>query len=259
MNPITILLNEIIYRPIFNLLIIFLVIFQWNLWLAIIALTIAVKIILLKPTLMWNDMQKHMTNIQPKLQEIQDKYKNDPKKLSEETLKILKTQWAWPLKGCLMILIQIPIFIWLFFVIKEFSSWHVNSWDIYSFLYFFWYNYLNIENINNMLLWFDVFKNNNIIFTIISCILMYLQIKLTMLNKPATPNIPWMANMPDLNKMMEFMNIFLIFSMWIFVYSMPSWIWLYIITSTLFSVIQYSIQYKEYLLIKFKTIFWKQW
>lgn len=260
MNPITIILSEIIYRPIFNLLIVFLFIFNWNLGLAIIALTIAVKLILLKPTLMGNDMQKHMTNLQPKMQEIQEKYKNDPQKQSEETLKILKTQWAWPLKGCLMMLIQIPIFIGLFFVIKDFATGHTANLvnDIYSFLSYFGIKYISIENINHYLFWIDMFKNNNIIFTVLSAILMYAQIKLTMLNKPATPNIPWTPNMPDMTKMMDFMNIFLIWSMAVFVFQMPAWIWLYIVVSTLFSVIQYMIQYREYLKIKVRTLFQKK-
>lgn len=256
MNPITIILAEIIYRPIFNLLIVFLFIFNWNLGLAIIALTIAVKLILLKPTLMGNDMQKHMTNLQPKMQEIQEKYKNDPQKQSEETLKILKTQWAWPLKGCLMMLIQIPIFIGLFFVIKEFSLWQVHN-DIYSFFTMFWSWYLNVQNINHYLFWIDMFKNNNILFTILASVLMFAQIKLTMLNKPTTPNIPGTPNMPDMSKMMDIMNIFLIGSMAVFVWSMPAWIGLYIAVSTLFSVIQYMIQYREYLKIKVKTLFQK--
>lgn len=257
MNPLIIILNEILYRPIFNLLIVFLYLFQWNLWLAIIALTITIKLILLKPTLMWNDVQKHMTNIQPKLQEIQELHKDNPQKLSEETMKVLKTQWAWPLKWCLMMLIQIPVFIWLFLVIKAFSLWNIPTNEIYSFFSMFWAWYQSKEAINHIFLGIDLFKANNWVLTILSAGLMYIQIQLTMLNKPATPNIPWAPNMPDMSKMMWFMNIFLVMSMAIFVLSMPAWIWIYIVVSTLFTIIQYSIQYKEFLKIKLKTLFSK--
>ena len=56
-------------------------------------------------------MQKGMGNLQPKLQEIQEKYKDDPKKLSAETMKVFKKDGKGPLKGCLQMLIQIPVFI----------------------------------------------------------------------------------------------------------------------------------------------------
>ena len=43
-------------------------------------------------------MSKGMSNIQPKMQEIQDKYKDNPQKLSEETMKLLKKEGSAPLK-----------------------------------------------------------------------------------------------------------------------------------------------------------------
>jgi YidC/Oxa1 family membrane protein insertase len=67
-------------------------------------------------------MSKGMSNIQPKMQEIQEKYKDDPQKLSEETMKLLKKEGSAPLKGCLSMLIQLPIFIGLYFVIRAFAT-----------------------------------------------------------------------------------------------------------------------------------------
>jgi membrane protein insertase Oxa1/YidC/SpoIIIJ len=85
---------------------------------------------------------------------------------------------------------------------------------------------------------------------------MYLQIKLTMLTKPATsmPSMPGMPAMPDMNKMMRMMNYFMIGMMMLFVYTMPAGIGLYIITTTLFTVLQFAYQYKELLKIKLKTL-----
>ncbi|MBR4568044.1 membrane protein insertase YidC [bacterium] len=62
-----------------------------------------------------------MSNIQPKMQEIQDKYKDNPQKLSEETMKLLKKEGSAPLKGCLSMLIQLPVFIGLYFVVRKFA------------------------------------------------------------------------------------------------------------------------------------------
>jgi YidC/Oxa1 family membrane protein insertase len=66
-------------------------------------------------------MSKGMSNIQPKMQEIQDKYKDNPQKLSEETMKLLKKEGSAPLKGCLSMLIQLPVFIGLYFVVRKFA------------------------------------------------------------------------------------------------------------------------------------------
>jgi membrane protein insertase Oxa1/YidC/SpoIIIJ len=68
------LFTEILYRPIFNVLVIFLTLFEGNLGLAIILLTVTIRLLMVKQTLAGNDMQKGMTNLQPKLAEIQEKY-----------------------------------------------------------------------------------------------------------------------------------------------------------------------------------------
>ncbi len=262
MNPFTIILSEIIYRPIFNLLVVFLVLFQGNLWLAIIALTITVRLLLLKPALAWNEAQKQMTDIQPKLQEIQTKYKDNPQKLSEETMKLMKTQWAGPLKWCLLMLIQMPIFIWLFFVIRDFASVKdaTTSWlkqidpsNLYSFFTSIANWYIDPNNINHLFLWLDLFINwnQNLILAIIAWLLMYIQISMTMMNKPQTPAMPWM---PDMSKFMGIMNWIMIFMIASFVLSMPAWIWVYIIISTLFGVLQYAWQYRELLKIKLNVL-----
>jgi len=257
MNPIKLLLLNLIYRPIFNTIVVLLAIFWWNLGVAIIMLTIIVRLLLLSPTMHATKMQKDMVDIQPRLKELKEKYKDDPQKLWEETMKLFKTNWN-PLKWCLMMFIQLPVFLWLFYVIKDFALHQADPNYIYSFLYS--YVHYWIDNINHIFFGVNLFWKGqwaNMIFAIVAGILMYIQIKLTMINKPSTPtvpNMPWMPKIPDMTKMMEFMNMFMIFMMMSFVYMMPAWIRLYIITSTLFTIIQNSIQYKELLKIKFMQI-----
>jgi len=69
------------------------------------------RLLLYKSTQAGTDMQKQMTDFQPKMQEIQEKHKDDPKKMSEETMKLFKQNGGGPLKGCLTMLLQIPIFL----------------------------------------------------------------------------------------------------------------------------------------------------
>lgn len=77
--------------------------------LSIIVTTVIFKLILLPLTLNQTKSMENMKVIQPKLQEIQKKYKNDPQKVNEETMKLYKEYNVNPFKGCLPMLIQLPI------------------------------------------------------------------------------------------------------------------------------------------------------
>ncbi|WDU82843.1 membrane protein insertase YidC [Caloramator sp. Dgby_cultured_2] len=57
--------------------------------------------------------------MQPKLKEIQEKYKNDPQKMQEEQMKLYKESGTNPLSGCLLFLIQWPIIIAMYYVVAN--------------------------------------------------------------------------------------------------------------------------------------------
>jgi YidC/Oxa1 family membrane protein insertase len=60
-----------------------------------------------------------MREMQPKMQKIRDKYKNDPQRMNRETMKLYKEAGFNPLSGCLPILFQMPIFFALFQVLRS--------------------------------------------------------------------------------------------------------------------------------------------
>ena len=62
---------------------------------------------------------KAMTSIQPEVQKLRDKYKNDPQRVSQETLKLYKTHGVNPLGGCLPMLLQMPLLFALFIVFRS--------------------------------------------------------------------------------------------------------------------------------------------
>jgi YidC/Oxa1 family membrane protein insertase len=132
------------------------------------------------------DMQKQMTNLQPKMNEIQEKYKDNPEKQSEEVMKLFKTQGAGPLKGCLTMLLQIPVFIGLLYTVQEFAKGEIRDGMIYSFL-----TNLNITiaQVNPWFLGMNLLTTQNIVLTILAALLMYIQ--MTMMQvvqpKPAVP------------------------------------------------------------------------
>ena len=86
---------------------------------SIIAFTILVKVILLPLTIKQTKSTKAMQDIQPKLQEIQEKYKNKPEKQQQEIMKLYQEAKINPLAGCLPLLIQMPIIIGLFSVLRN--------------------------------------------------------------------------------------------------------------------------------------------
>ena len=260
MNRVIIFLPEFLYRPVFNLLIIFLALFWGNLWIAIVLLTILVRLLLLRNAIAWANMSKGMSNIQPKMQEIQEKYKDDPQRLSEETMKLLKKEWTAPLKGCLSMLIQLPIFIGLYFVIRAFATWAIATehadW-LYSFFWGFWNKYLDPQNVNSIFLGIDLFEKNSLVLTIVVACLNFIQFWLTSLTQKAQKpqqNIWWVA-MPDMSKMMWTMNIMMTIMMASVVWSIQSWVGLYLATTSLFSIIQYLIQYRVILKAKWNLLF----
>ena len=258
---ISIVLNEIIYRPILNLLVVLLIITGGNLGFSIILLTLILRFLMLKPTLGANKYQKQMVDIQPRLKEIQEKYKDDPEKLSQETMKLMKETGGWPLKGCLVMLLQIPVFFGLFYVVRDISGYQnhaVMADQIYSFLrHFIGDPTIWISNIQPTFFGINLFEKWDIVLTVVAALLMFAQLQLTTMvsgqPQKTKQKLPNGQEMPDMSWFMKIMNMFLVLMIAMFVYSTPSAIGLYILTSTLFGVIQYSIQYKPLILAKFKA------
>ncbi|MBI4668565.1 MAG: membrane protein insertase YidC [Elusimicrobia bacterium] len=81
---------------------------------AIILLTIAFQIILLPFTVKNLKFSVKMKELAPKIQLIQQKFKNDPQKMNAEMMQLYKTYGTNPLGGCLVMLLQMPIFIALY-------------------------------------------------------------------------------------------------------------------------------------------------
>ncbi|MBC7265466.1 MAG: YidC/Oxa1 family membrane protein insertase [Anaerosomatales bacterium] len=81
---------------------------------AIVLLTVAVRIVLLPLTVKQAKSMHELQRIQPKLKELQEKYKNNKEKLQEETLKFYQEHKVNPFGGCLPTLLQFPVLIALY-------------------------------------------------------------------------------------------------------------------------------------------------
>jgi YidC/Oxa1 family membrane protein insertase len=109
-----------IYRPILNTLVYLIkVVPNNNLGLAIIALTLLIRTVLLIPSQRALRAQKKMQEIQPKLEALKTKHKDNQELLAMETMKIWKENKVNPLGSCAPLLIQFPILIALYYVVRE--------------------------------------------------------------------------------------------------------------------------------------------
>ncbi len=82
-----------------------------NYGLAIIFLTITIKIVLFPLTQKQMKSMRGMQEIQPKIKYLQDRYKDNPQKMQEKVMELYKEHGVNPFGGCLPLLIQMPIFI----------------------------------------------------------------------------------------------------------------------------------------------------
>ncbi len=85
----------------------------------IILFTLAIKLLLLPLNIKQQKSMKKMQGLQPKLAKIQEKYANDKEKQSQETMKLYQEMGVNPMGGCLPMLIQLPILIALYNIIRK--------------------------------------------------------------------------------------------------------------------------------------------
>lgn len=89
--------------------------------LAIVLLTILVRIALYPLNQKQLTSMQHMQKIQPRLKVIQEKYADDKEKMTEETMRLYRENKVNPAAGCLPLLVQLPILILLFNVLRTYN------------------------------------------------------------------------------------------------------------------------------------------
>ncbi|MEO8422555.1 MAG: YidC/Oxa1 family membrane protein insertase [Actinomycetota bacterium] len=92
--------------------------FVGNYGLSIIVLTIVIKVVLLPLGVKQIKSMQAMQSIQPKIKELQKKFKGNKEKVQQETMKLYKDAGVNPLGGCLPLLLQFPILIAMYAVLR---------------------------------------------------------------------------------------------------------------------------------------------
>lgn len=91
-----------------------------NYGLAIVIMTVIVKLILYPLSKKQIESTKAMMELQPKMKAIQEKYKDDKQRLNMELANLYKSEGVNPLAGCLPLVVQMPIMIGIFYGIRDF-------------------------------------------------------------------------------------------------------------------------------------------
>lgn len=112
--------NLILVKPLFNLLVgIYNVVPGHDFGVAIIVLTILVRLVLYPLAQSGIKSQKALSDIQPEIKALQKKHKDNKEKQAQELMKLYKEKHINPAGGCLPLLIQLPVLIALFQVLRK--------------------------------------------------------------------------------------------------------------------------------------------
>ncbi len=95
---------------------------------AIIAFTILIKLLFFPLSAAGYKSMARIKVVTPKMQAIRERYKGDPAKMNQATMELYKTEKINPLGGCLPILVQMPVFIALYWVLQASAEMRGAPW-----------------------------------------------------------------------------------------------------------------------------------
>ena len=224
------LFNEILYVPFLNLLVFLYNTIAFNdFGIAIILLTLIIRLILSPLSVKTLRSQKALSRLQPKVKEIQEKFKNDSREQSKQIMDLYRQYNVNPFSGCLPLLIQLPILIALYKVSTagfEQSSLSV----LYSFIE-------NPDSLNSISLRFIDLTKRSMPLSLIAGISQFLQTKLS-LSFSKNPILQKDQKINPLASMNEQMLYFLPVITIIVSMSFPAGLPLYWIATTVFSIFE---------------------
>ena len=181
-----------------------------NYGIAIILVTILIRLITFPLQYKSFKSMKKMQGIQPELAKIKEKYKDEPQKMQKETMDLFKKAGANPLSGCLPLLLQMPFFFAIYKVLYS-------SVELVGAPFYGWIHDLSLH---------DPFY----VLPVLMAVAMFAQQKMT----PTTTMDPTQA------KIMMFMPVIFAFIM----KSLPAGLVLYIFVSTTVGIFQQMLVYK---------------
>ena len=217
----------VLFQPLFNSLV---VLYNYlpghDFGIAIIFLTIIIRIILYPVSVKALNSQKALQALQPKMQEIQKKHKDNKEQLAKETLELYRKEKINPFSGLFLAIIQLPILIALYTVFWKGLN-PAELANLYSFVY-------NPGEINSIFLGIIDLSKANFVLAVLAGIFQFFQTKMLM-----PKNSPIKGKGSDMSQIMQKQMVYFFPFLTVFILmNLPSAIGLYWIVSGLFSIIQ---------------------
>lgn len=196
--------------------------------LAVILLTLLVKLVTLPLSIKQMNSTRAMQKIAPEQKKLQEKYKDNPDKMNKELMELYKANHVNPLGGCLPLLIQFPVLIAVFAVLK-------NPQIMYDAIPSFSPFFAGLVNLNKSC--WELFKEGTGIFgyiipaviPILAAVTTFYQSKLTMQGQN--------ANAAGMGSMTAFMPLMIL----VFSITTPQGLPLYWLVGNLFAIAQHFI------------------
>ena len=226
MEILTTIFNEVLYHPLLNVLFLF---YHYlpgqDLGIAVILLTVLIKFIFYPLGTQTFKSQKAMSEIQPRIKEIQEKYKGDKEKQSRAMMELYKEKKINPLSGCLPLLLQLPILLALYRVFLK-GFYPEALANLYSFV-------PHPGLIDPTFLGLVNLSQPNFILAILAGVSQYFQLRMTPQSKKTKEGTPGLSRMMtgQMNYLLPAFAIFICLKL-------PSAVALYWIVMTIFTIVQ---------------------
>jgi YidC/Oxa1 family membrane protein insertase len=229
----------VLYQPLFNgLVLLYNYIPGKDFGLAIIFLTLIIRTAIYPISIKAVNSQKNLQKLQPKIQEIQKKYKDDKEKQAKETLELYKKEKINPFSSIFLALIQLPILIALYRVFWQGLNPEELS-NLYQFV-------ISPGAINSFFLGIIDLSKPNIILAFVAGMVQYFQTKMLIPKNKDKELNKKKGDMQDFAQVMQKqMTYFFPIITVVILLGLPSALGLYWTTSGLFSIIQQYIVFKK--------------
>lgn len=224
--------NTFLYRPLFNgLILIYNIIPGHDLGIAIIVLTAIIRLAFAPLSKKSIQSQKAMSEIQPKIKELQKKYKDNKEEQVKQVMALYKEHKVNPMAGCLPILIQLPILIALYKVFLD--GLDINQLSaLYGFVQ-------HPQTINVMFLGIvNLSATGNIVLAFLAGLFQFIQTKMMMPKKDLTGNkqqgggLDMTSMMGQMTYMMPLLTVYI-------AWKLPAALALYWIVITVLGIVQH--------------------
>lgn len=232
------LLHAVLYQPLYNLLIwLYDVIPGSDMGLAIIALTVAVKLALWPLTHASFRSQKALQALQPKLDELKGRHGADKEALAKATMELYASEKVNPLSSCLPVLLQLPVLFALYAVLQNGLKAEGLS-SLYPFV-------ANPGTIDATLFGLLDLTAKNVPLALVTGAATYAQIRMFSTARPKPPVAPGAKDEDMLAAMNKSMTYTMPVMTAVIGIGLPAGLLIYWVTNTLVSIGQQAIAFKK--------------